>query len=129
MPLTVDTLAFAKTLEDAGVPSHEAEAHARAMVHLLRSGAETVATTTDVKACEAALTTELNATKREIGDGLKELQKHFRAEQLRHEQELTIERRESNAAKIPRDRLRAIEWLLAGNLFALLALLAVLLLR
>jgi hypothetical protein len=129
MPLTVDTLEFAKTLEDAGVPSHEAEAHARAVVQLLRSGAETVATTTDVKACEAALRTELNTTKREIGGGLKALQKDLLAELPRREQELTSEWRDSNAAKIPRDRLGAIEWLLVGNLVALLALLAALLLR
>lgn len=129
MPLTVDTLGFAKILEEAGIPSHEAEAHARAVVQLLREGKEAVATTADVKACEVALRNELSVTNREIGDSLKDLQKGILAELLRHGQESGTRRSNSNAPGIPRGRLAAIEWLLAGNLVALLALLGALLLR
>ena len=53
--ITFDTLAYVKTLRDAGIEERQAEAQAAALANVLKSGAAELATRQDIAQIEFAL--------------------------------------------------------------------------
>lgn len=71
--LTFDTLAYVKTLRDAGVEEKQAEAQAAALVAVLKSGAGDLATKQDMELLRLELKKDLAETHRAIADTKAEL--------------------------------------------------------
>ena len=64
--LTFDTLAYVKTLRDAGVEEKQAEAQASALATVLKSSATDLATKSDLDLLKAELKRDLSETKAEL---------------------------------------------------------------
>ena len=64
--LTFDTLAYVKTLRDAGVEEKQAEAQATALATVLKSSATDLATKSDLDLLKAELKRDLSETKAEL---------------------------------------------------------------
>lgn len=71
--LTFDTLAYVKTLRDAGVEEKQAEAQATALAAVLKSGADDLATKQDVELLRLELKKDFAETHRAIADTKAEL--------------------------------------------------------
>ncbi len=64
--LTFDTLAYVKTLRDAGIDEHQAEAQATALATVLKSSASDLVTKSDLDLLKAELKRDLAETKAEL---------------------------------------------------------------
>ena len=64
--LTFDTLAYAKTLREAGFTEQQAEAQAIALAAVLKTGTEALATKTDIELSRAEMNQRLAETKAEL---------------------------------------------------------------
>ena len=64
--LTFDTLAYVKTLREAGVEEKQAEAQATALATVLKSGVTDLATKQDMELLRAELKKDLAETKAEL---------------------------------------------------------------
>lgn len=71
--MTFDTLAYVKTLRDAGVEEKQAEAQATALAAVLKSGAGDLATKQDMELLRLELKKDLAETHRAIADTKAEL--------------------------------------------------------
>lgn len=64
--VTFDTLAYVKTLRDAGVNEPQAEAQANALANVLRSGTDNLATKQDIELVRKDLAIALSDLKAEL---------------------------------------------------------------
>lgn len=64
--ITFDTLAYVKTLREAGVEEKQAEAQATALAAVLKSGVTDLATKQDMELLRAELKKDLAGTKAEL---------------------------------------------------------------
>ena len=64
--MTFDTLKFANTLKEAGVPSAQAEAEAKALSEVLEVNLKELATKDDLKLQEANLRRDISESKAEL---------------------------------------------------------------
>ncbi|TAN53421.1 MAG: DUF1640 domain-containing protein [Methylococcaceae bacterium] len=64
--ITFDTLKFANTLKDAGVPDKQAEAEAKALSEVLEVNLKDLTTKDDLKLLEANLKRDIAETKAEL---------------------------------------------------------------
>jgi len=71
--ITFDTLAYVKTLRDAGVEEKQAEAQATALAVVLKSGAGDLATKQDIELLRLELKKDLAETHRAIAETKSEL--------------------------------------------------------
>ena len=71
--MTFDTLAYVKTLRDAGVEEKQAEAQATALAAVLKSGAGDLGTKQDMELLRLELKKDLAETHRAIADTKAEL--------------------------------------------------------
>lgn len=70
--LTFDTLAYVKTLRDAGVEEKQAEAQATALAAVLKSGTTDLATQRDIEALRADLKKDIELLRAETNQRLAE---------------------------------------------------------
>jgi hypothetical protein len=64
--MTFDTLKFANTLKEAGVPSAQAEAEAKALSEVLEVNLKELASKDDLKLLEASLRRDISDSKAEL---------------------------------------------------------------
>ncbi|SFM56339.1 hypothetical protein [Nitrosomonas communis] len=75
--LTFDTLKFANTLKEAGVPSAQAEAEARALADVLEVNLKDLATKQDLLATEEKLRWGIEDLRREMDSRLIQLEQRL----------------------------------------------------
>ncbi len=64
--IAFDTLAYVKTLRDAGIPEPQAKAQTSALVAVLKSNTDELATKQDLRELELRLNAHLKTTKSEL---------------------------------------------------------------